>query len=318
MNRQLIVITGGVGYIGSYVTRALLSAGYLVVIIDDLSTGKTQNLPDGVHFFEGDFTEQKIWQEVMQLGEVECVIHLASKINAIESLSQKELYYREIVTKTKDLLSILARNKIQNIIYSSSAAVYGDAKILPTPENALLAPLNPYGEYKARAEKLIEDFVTSTLGKAVIFRYFNVCGGLPEVGVLPSIEDALLTKLRHAVLDHNDFTIFGKNYSTKDGTCQRDLIHVADISHAHLLALQNWERLAGFELINLGSGQSYSILEIVNTANQLFNNQIKIKIGNPRPGEIVTSVADISKAKRLISYQPIHSTLQNILQTSLV
>lgn len=312
-----VVVTGGAGYIGSYVCRELLRAGHEVIVIDDLSTGKEANLPKSVDFFVGDFTDLDVWQQLLVQNQPVVVVHLAAKIDANESVLNSELYIRENAGKTKDLLKIVKNAGISKFILASSAAVYGDAEIVPTPEDTELKPLNPYGQSKKLAEQLLLEF-TASGAKGVALRFFNVCGSLPYVKVYPGLDAALISSIKLSVYDPAKiFTIFGDDYPTPDGTCQRDFVHVADIAAAFSAVIDNWDDLENFEVINIGTGQPHSVMQVVKKAEEISGKQLNYQIAPPRGDEIVVSVADNAKMKELLGLQLKYSDLDTIIRSSL-
>lgn len=311
-----IVVTGGAGYIGSYVCRALLESGHKVLVIDDLSTGKQDNLPESVDFFAGDFTDEKIWRQLFG-QKVDVVIHLAGKIDATESVQQPELYIKENVDKTQQLLKILLASGVEGIIFASSAAVYGDAEKIPTPETSGLYPINPYGESKVLAEGALQEFA-SGVKKAVSLRFFNVAGTLPQVLIRPRLEAALISAIKKS-LDNPQFIlkVYGNNYQTIDGTCERDFVHVADIAAGFVAVINKWNQLSGFEAINIGTGQSHSVMEVIRKTEVITGRKINYQVAGPRAGEIVTSVADNTKMKQLLNLELSYSDLETIIKSSL-
>lgn len=312
-----ILVTGGAGYIGSYVCRALLQAGHQVIVLDDFSTGQQGNLPAGLKVCTGDFADANLWNKILVENKPDIVIHLAAKIDAAESISKSELYLTENATKVKKLLNLLEQSGITRVIFSSSAAVYGDNPEVPTSETALLAPLNPYGHSKQQAEEFLKQY-SQTGNSVVVLRYFNVCGSLPEIGIHPVNQTSLLAAIRIAA--HNPeqpFLLFGKDYPTPDGTCQRDLVHVADIAQAHLAIIEQWHGLTNFEVINIGTGQPYSVWEVLEKSSEIFGHAIPYRIVSRRPDEIVISVADNRKMRELLGLKLRYSDLESILKTSL-
>ncbi len=310
-----IVVTGGAGYIGSYVCRALLTAGHKLWVIDDLSTGRQENLPAEVDFFLADFADEKLWQQLSS-KDIDVVIHLAAKIDAAESVEKPELYLRENSEKTQQLLEILLGNHISGVVFASSAAVYGDAEQIPTPEHSDLKPLNPYGESKVLAEQALDDFAKSG-NKAIALRFFNVAGATPEVAVQPHLEAALISAIKKGLENPQvGLKVFGANYPTRDGSCERDFVHVADIALAFVAVIENWDSLNGFQAINIGTGQAHSVLGVVSRAEALLGKSIKFQIVEPRVDEIVVSVADNTKMKQLLQLQLRYSELDNILKSS--
>ncbi len=313
-----VVITGGLGYIGRHVVSVLKHSAVKVVIIDDLSNSDKTSLPSEVDFFEGDYANEDIWNQICSKYRIETVIHLAASVNSAESMIKPELYFENNTNKVKKLLEIILQHGISKIIFSSTAAVYGSADKIPVDENQQLHPTNPYGESKMQAEDLIKLCTEQTKLTAIVFRFFNAAGTNSGVNFLPKSKSTLLSQLK-SVLDNQlpRLTVYGDKFSTKDGTCVRDFVHVDDIAQACNLAMQKQDQLPSYIVYNIGSGTGFTIQAIIEMAAKLFNKEIPVYYDKPRQGEIIVSVASNAKIKQQLGLKFENSELENILKTSL-
>ncbi|QQS23307.1 UDP-glucose 4-epimerase GalE [bacterium] len=330
-----IVVTGGAGYIGSHVVRLLLDNGFDVVVIDDLSSGKQANLPPGftpgVNFFNGDFADGKIWQQIYAQGGAEAVVHLAASIDANESLSEREKYIENNFTKTQQLLDILQDlgrlgsgsaalpvnqpQPVKQLIFASTAAVYGATGSEPVMETAFLKPMNPYGESKVMAEQAINQ---ATQFKTVCLRFFNVAGTIDTIGVLPQNPHGLISQISAAAKDgQKEFLIYGDDYPTPDGTCIRDFVNPQDIARAILACVQQSGTLPQNAIFNVGTGHGYSVLQILNKAREVAGKPILSRVAARRDQEVPISICDNSLIKRTLNFELQNSDLDTILRTSL-
>ncbi len=323
---KAIVVTGGAGYIGAHVVNELLKAGFVPVVIDDLSTGSRNNLPVQAVLFEGDFADPLLWANIVQQYEVVAVAHLAAKIDATESLSQAERYLEINFQRTKILLEILEARKINKLVFASTAAVYGDSQTFPITEQTELKPLNPYGESKMLAEQAIVESSVKGL-QAIVLRFFNAAGTDPQSldrKIRPQIQHGLLQQLK-AVIDAREpvFAIYGDDYTTPDGTCIRDFVHVVDIARAVVLAVKTLltNHATKFGIFNVGSEQGHSIKQILQTAQHIVaeqNKTIPFTVAPRRDNEVAVSVADSSLIKTTLNFDLQYSDLETILRTSLL
>lgn len=319
---EVIVVTGGAGYIGSHTVDQLLKAGFSVVVIDDLSAGKLENLSNfSVTFKEGDFADVELWSRIVADHKVAGVVHLAGKIDAAESILEPEVYLQTNYEKTQQLLQILKDLDISNLVFASTAAVYGNNSDYPISDLAPLAPINPYGKSKMLAERAILD---SNL-KSVALRFFNVAGTDPELNILPQNPHGLLRKIK-AVIDGQEsvFSIYGDDYETIDGTCIRDFINVVDIARAIVCAVSalvfSIPQLNNYSVFNVGSGQGYSINQILEVAHKIAKEKgksIAVQTLPRRESEIPISVADNARIKTSLNFDLQYSDLETILRTSL-
>ncbi len=295
-----ILVTGGAGYIGSTATAILIERDYEVVVFDDLSTGHADSVDPRATLISASLLDPEALHDALTGCEV--VIHFAGKSLVSESVEKPELYHRVNVDGTQNLLSAMKVHGIEKMVFSSSAAIYGQPLENPITETALTSPTNPYG-----ASKLAIDKVITTSGiSAISLRYFNVAGAYksangwlaerhdPETHLIPNVLKAT---------EANPLKIFGTDWNTKDGTCIRDYVDVIDLIEAHILALGALKPHT-HEVINLGSGKGYSVHDVINTATKVLSRTIPVTASPRRAGDPATLVASIDKAKSLLGWQP--------------
>jgi UDP-glucose 4-epimerase len=318
MNQKLL-ITGGAGFIGSVLTAYLIDNGYEVVVVDDLSTGHSEAVGSRATLIQASIHNKSAIVEALK--GVETVIHCAAKSLVEESVVNPELYDQVNTAGTAVLLEAMAKAKVFNIIFSSTAAVYGDAKVQPIAENSLINPVNPYGQSKVKAENLISEFCATGLS-AITFRYFNVAGSYQSQSGRRFVEDHknethLIPKIMKSYLKDPDqlkVEIYGDDWPTADGSCVRDYLHVEDLAHAHLLALDALEKGAN-KVFNLGSGVGYSVLEVIAEIEKVIGIRLERIIAKPRPGDPAVLLADVDKAKDELGWVPGDNLSQIVLDS---
>ena len=318
MNQKLL-ITGGAGFIGSVLSAYLLDHGYEVVVVDDLSTGHSKTIDSRASFIQASILDKAALVEV--LAGVNTVIHCAAKSLVEESVSSPELYHQVNTEGTRVLLEAMSEAKVPNIIFSSTAAVYGDSKIQPILESSDINPVNPYGKSKIASERLISASCSNGFA-AITFRYFNVAGSYQSSTGQLHIEDHknethLIPKIMKNYIENKEkaqVKIYGDSWPTKDGSCIRDYLHVVDLAHAHLLALDAIK--AGInKVFNLGSGTGYSVFEVVNEIERVVGDKLNRAITPNRPGDPAVLLADIDKARKELGWIP-KANLNQIISDS--
>lgn len=315
--QQTILVTGGAGYIGAHTARQLLQSGYNVVIIDDLSTGQRENVPDAAIFVEGDFADPVLLKDVLVKHNITTVMHFAASIEVGESTEKPLEYFENNVTKTERLLHGMLSADVKQLIFSSTAAVYGLQKQIPIAETAATGPLDPYGHSKLIAEEIIRYHAQFAGLRAVIFRYFNAAGSDFDKQIYSSHQSHLIPRVIDAVQGRlSELEIFGNDYPTPDGTGVRDYVHVLDIANAHVAALQLLPDLQAPELFNIGTSRGYSVSEIISAAERLFNQPVPHKYVPRRPGDSPATVADNRKLREQLGFELQNSDLETILKTS--
>ena len=316
---QKLLITGGAGFIGSVITAYLLDHGYEVVVLDDLSTGHSKAIDSRASFIQASILDKPALVEA--LADVNTVIHCAAKSLVEESVSNPELYHQINTEGTRVLLEAMSESKVLNIVFSSSAAVYGDSKIQPIMESSEINPVNPYGKSKIEAERLISTFCSNGFA-AITFRYFNVTGSYQsstghlhiedhknETHLIPKIIKNYIKNMEKAQVE-----IYGDSWPTKDGSCIRDYLHVTDLAAAHLLALDALE-VGINKVFNLGSGSGYSVFEVVNEIEKVVEGKLSKVITPNRPGDPAVLLADIDKARKELGWIP-KANLNQIISDS--
>ena len=306
--KRKILITGGAGFIGSVISSYLLDNEYEVVVVDDLSTGNKGALDERATFFQGSILDKSFLTTA--LTSVDAVIHCAAKSIVEESVSKPNLYEQVNYQGTKVLLDVMSHVGINRIIFSSTAAVYGEAKTQPIPESAALSALNPYGESKIQCEEEIERKVADGLA-AITFRYFNVAGSYKnnlgkvffenhenESHLIPKILNKLNKGDKEITVD-----VYGDKWQTPDGSCIRDYLHIKDLAHAHLLALNKLTK-SEHQIINLGSGKGNSVFEVIDQIDKSVGVKLNRNICPARSADPAVLLADIDKAKEILGWQP--------------
>lgn len=312
-----ILVTGGAGYIGSHLVRQLLAAGFKVTVIDNLSTGRRENVPDQASFVEGDLADLNLLRDLFAGGNFEAVCHMAASIEVEESVSQPGKYYDNNVTNMGKLLLAMHEAGVKNIIFSSSAAVYGEQKEIPISETAPLLPNNPYGATKMLGEQMIKYFTEFAGLRAVVFRYFNACGCDYDGKIKATHQSHLVPIVLQVASGQRPYILVnGNDYETFDGTCVRDYVHVLDIATAHVLALDKINQGENFRVFNIGTGKGLSVLQIINSAAETLNRIIPMEIGPRRAGDAAATVANHSKITRELGFTPQHSDVATIISTS--
>jgi UDP-glucose 4-epimerase len=299
-----VLVTGGTGYIGSTAVEILLGQGFEISILDDCSMGHADTVPAGVRFIQGSLLNAA--EVADALTGCNAVMHFAGKSLVGESVEKPDLYHSVNVDGTRILLDEMRKQSITKIVFSSSAATYGEPKVVPILETAETNPTNPYGATKLAIDHMITKEAKEHGISAASLRYFNVAGALkadrgwlaerhnPETHLIPNV-------LRST--QANPVKIFGTDWPTADGTCIRDYVHVIDLIDAHIKAL-NSLGAAGHEIYNLGSGSGYSVREVVKAASDAIGHQIPFVDSPRRAGDPAVLIADISKAKRMLAWEP--------------
>ncbi|MCU7490818.1 MAG: UDP-glucose 4-epimerase GalE [Bacteroidota bacterium] len=302
-----VLVTGGAGYIGSHVVRMLLKQGHSVVIIDNLSRGHIEAVPEGVKFEEVNLLDYDGLKTAVSRHGIDACIHFAAFAYVGESVENPGLYYVNNVTGSINLIRALNENNIKKIVFSSTCSLYGNPEHVPISEKEKLNPINPYAKTKYFIEQVLSDFDSSFGVKYAALRYFNAAGadfeGIigeshePEPHLIPIVLQAALGK-REKVM------IFGDDYPTEDGTCIRDYIHVYDLADAHIKALEYLNKGNGSTIINLGTGTGYSVKEIIESARRITGREIKAVISARRPGDPAILIADNKKAREVLQWIP--------------
>ena len=315
-----ILVSGGAGYIGSHTCLSLLEAGYNITVIDDLSTGYKKLLPKKVEFIKANINDIKKINKLFQKKKYDALLHFAAFIKAEESVKHPEKYYNNNTINSEILIENCVKNGLKNIIFSSTAAVYGNSKKKYVKGTDSLKPLNPYGYSKFLTEKKLIQMQKDKKINYIILRYFNVAGSdkLLRSGLI-SKEPTHLIKIasQAAVSKKGLVTIFGNDYNTPDKTPVRDYIHVSDLSELHVKSLQYLLIKKQSTILNCGYGKGYSVKEVLNTMNKISKKTIKIKYGERRPGDSASLVSDVSKLMKTLKWKPKYNDLSLILKSTI-
>jgi UDP-glucose 4-epimerase len=312
----MILVTGGAGYIGSVMVELLRERGEGVVILDSLSRGHSAAVPRDVPFYQGNIGDRELVARIAREHEIEACIHFAALAYVGESVTDPALYFENNVGQGIALLDALIKAGVRRLVFSSTCATYGEPQQIPISEDHPQHPTSPYGWSKLFMERIMESYDTAYGLKFVALRYFNAAGATGERGEQHEPESHLVPNVLAAARGEKPaVSVFGNNYPTPDGTPVRDYIHVSDLGAAHVLALEYLRRGGASERVNLGNGQGYSVLEVIETARQVTGRPIDIRIEPPRPGDPSHLVANAQKARTLLGWQPAFPDLASIIRT---
>lgn len=315
-----VLVTGGAGYIGSHMVQALVEAGESVVVIDNLSTGFSQFLPQGVPLFIGDAGDENLVEGVIAAHGVESVIHFAGSVVVPESMRDPLAYYRNNTMTTRSLLNATVKSGVRRFIFSSTAAVYGNPDQVPVSESAPTRPLSPYGSSKLMAEIMLHDTASAHGMNYVALRYFNVAGADPQARMgLATVGATHLLKIavEAATGQRAKIDVFGTDYPTPDGSCIRDFIHVTDLAQAHRAALSYLRGGGASITLNCGYGRGYSVLETIEAVRKVSGRNFAVQYGPRRPGDIMTMIADTSRMRSTLDWTPQYDDLETIARHAL-
>ena len=312
-----ILVLGGAGYIGSHAVYQLIDQGHEVVVIDNLQTGHRKAIHPMAHFYLGDIRNREFMRSVFEKEKIEAIMHFAANSLVGESMIEPLKYFDNNVYGTQIVLEMMKEYGVKFIVFSSTAAVYGEQEVMPISENAVTLPTNTYGETKLAMEKMMAWCEKAFDLKYVSLRYFNVAGARedgqidedhnPETHLIPVVLEADLGK-RPAI------TVFGEDYDTPDGTCIRDYIHVEDLIAAHILALQYLQNGGESNIFNLGSSQGFSVKEIIETAKEVTGINMPVQVGERRAGDPSTLIASSEKARQILGWNPKKTSINQIIR----
>ncbi len=314
-----ILVLGGAGYIGSHTVYELIDAGRDVVIADNLETGHIEAVHPKAKFYQGDIRNREFIDSVFESEQIDGVIHFAANSLVGESMTNPLKYYDNNLCGTKVLLESMVAHGIDKIVFSSTAATYGEPECVPILETDKTEPTNCYGETKLSMEKMFK-----WVGKAhglrfVSLRYFNACGAhvSGKIGEAHNPESHLIPLILQVPNGQRDFiSIFGDDYDTKDGTCIRDYIHVTDLAQAHILAMNYLMDGGESNIFNLGNGVGFTVKEVIDTARKVTGHPIPAKITPRRAGDPAQLIASSEKAKNVLGWHPEHADLEEIIATA--
>ena len=318
-NNNNILITGGAGYIGSHVCHLLIDQGYKVTCIDNLITGNKELLPKEVILKEFDIAEEEKVSNLIKSNNFDLVMHFAGLIRVDESVKEPEKYREYNYTKAKTFLKTCFENNLKKIIFSSTAAIYGNPTKEIVSEEDPLEPLNPYASSKLELENFIKFSSKEFNSKYIILRYFNVAGADSKMrtGLISEYSSHLIKVASEAAVGKRDKVIInGDDYDTKDGTAVRDYIHVSDLANIHLISARHLIDNGQSDIFNCGYGKGFSVKEVLNNFNEILDNKINYELGPRRPGDSKLVVANADKFKKTFSWIPKHNDLKLTLKSA--
>jgi UDP-glucose 4-epimerase len=310
-----ILVTGGAGYIGSHAVKALLNAGHDVVVYDNLSHGSEMAIDPRARFVRGSTLDLTQTATVLRLFSIEAVLHFAAFIEVAESMTEPGKYFENNTTGTLHLLEAMKKENCRQIVFSSTAAVYGTPRCIPIPEIEVCRPINPYGRSKWMSEMMIQDYCQLHGFSAAILRYFNVAGAWPtgEIGEDHQPETHLIPRILKASLSgEGKISIYGTRLPTSDGTCIRDYVHVVDLVEAHLLALDKLKP-GNCEIFNVGSESGFSVRQVITACEKVTGRKLLIEEHAPRAGDPVELVASSEKIRRVLGWKRKYPDLEQII-----
>ena len=314
-----ILVLGGAGYIGSHTVYALCEAGREVVVVDNLETGHAESVHPDAKFYQGDISDKAFIADVFKKEDISAVIHFAAYSLVGESVGKPLKYYENNLCKTRDFLEVMVENGVNKIVFSSTAATYGEPERVPIMEDDRTEPTTPYGETKLAMEKMFKWTANAYGIRYVSLRYFNACGAhvSGQIGEAHNPESHLIPLILQVPNGQREFiSIFGNDYPTPDGTCIRDYIHVTDLAMAHILAVDYLEKGGASDIFNLGNGDGFSVKEVVETARKVTGHPIPAKEVARRAGDPAQLIASSEKAKTVLGWNPKQDSLEEIISTA--
>jgi len=315
----MILVCGGAGYIGSHTVYELIDKGEDVVIVDNLETGHIEAVHPKAKFYKVDIRDEEALDKVFKENEITEVIHFAANSLVGESMTNPLKYYNNNVHGTEILLKVMVANDVKRIVFSSTAATYGDVKVMPITEETATSPTNAYGETKLSMEKMIRWTDIAHGMKFVALRYFNVAGAHPNgiIGEDHNPETHLIPLILQVPLGQREFiSIFGDDYETEDGTCIRDYIHVIDLANAHIKAVEYLRGGNESNVFNLGNGNGFSVKEMIDAARKVTGHEIPAKICERRAGDPAKLIASSLKAKNILNWEPKYMDVEEVISSA--
>jgi UDP-glucose 4-epimerase len=311
-----VLVTGGAGYIGSVVNEELLRAGHEIVVYDNLSKGNRGAVPESAEFVKGDLLDEDLLREILTIRKIDAVVHMAAFSQVGESVQQPQKYYENNLNASIVLLNAMTHSNVNRIVFSSTAAVYGEPLKQPIEEKDPTNPTNPYGESKLAFERALHWYQNAYGIRYTSLRYFNAAGASDNCGEVHNPETHLIPlvlQVAAGTIPHLD--VYGDDYSTRDGTCVRDYIHVIDLARAHVIALDKMDEQSG--IFNLGCGGSgYSVLEVIRTAERVSQHEIPFQVVKRRPGDPAVLIASSDKIKQQLGWNPQYQDLALIIESA--
>ncbi|MGE4273857.1 MAG: UDP-glucose 4-epimerase GalE [Desulfitobacterium sp.] len=314
-----ILVSGGAGYIGSHTVQALSKAGYEPVVLDSLITGHRKAVSEDIPFYQGDIADDGLVSNIIKKENVSATIHFAARSLVGESVQKPDLYFEENVAKTNRFMSTLLKSGVSKVVFSSTAATYGNPEVIPIAEESKTEPINPYGASKLMIEQSLYWLEQAYGLKWVALRYFNAAGAALDgsLGEDHTTETHLIPLILKTALGQREaISIFGTDYSTPDGTCIRDYIHVLDLAEAHIRALEALDQGVACGAYNVGTGAGYSVREVVNIAKRVAGIDIPVVEAPRRAGDPDILVAKVDKIQKMLGWRARYSDLETIISSA--
>ncbi len=313
-----ILVTGGAGYIGSFMVKQLLEKGNEVVVADSLERGHKEAIDKRAKLYEGNLLDKEFVRKLFSENKFDGVIHFAGFISMEESVENPYIYFQNNIFSSLNVMEEMAKTKTDNFIFSSTAGVYGNPVKTPIPEDHPKNPENPYGESKLIIEKLMNWYQKTKGLSCIALRYFNASGASLDasLGEQHNPETHIIPNIINAILENRTFKLFGTDYKTKDGTCVRDYIHVLDLVDAHILAIEKLSKDKGMYAYNVGTGNGYSNKEVIEAIKRISGRNLNVEESPRRPGDANELVADVTKIKTELMFNPKHSDLDTIISSA--
>ncbi|CAH1764726.1 18680_t:CDS:1 [Entrophospora sp. SA101] len=315
-----VLICGGAGYIGSHIVREFTSyPSYEIIILDNFSKGHLESIPESIKYEKGDICDKESLDKIFEKHRPNAVMHFCASIEVGESVENPLKYYENNVVGTIYLLQTMKKYDVKYFIFSSTAAIFGNPEFTPIPDDAKTLPINPYGDTKLTVEKILDWSEKADGIKYVCLRYFNACGAHEsgEIGEDHDPESHLIPLILQVALGRREqIKIFGNDYDTRDGTCIRDYIHVTDLATAHIKALEYLVKENQSQKFNLGSGEGYSVKEVIEAARKVTNHPIPAKVESRRPGDPAILIAGSERAEKILGWKRKYTTIEKIVETA--
>lgn len=315
-----VLVSGGAGYIGSHMAHALCDAGERVVVVDDLSTGQRAAAPEAATFITADIADQARMADVLRQHQVTAIAHFAARIVVPDSVADPLGYYLANTVKTRALIETAVAGGIRHFIFSSTAAVYGDAGDGAVDEDAPLAPVSPYGRSKLMSEWMLQDAARAHGLKYAALRYFNVAGADPQGRTgqsTPNATHLIKVACQTALGKRDQLQVFGTDYPTADGSCIRDYIHVTDLAQAHVQALRHLRNGGESFVANCGYGRGLSVLEVIRAVERITGRPLPVETAPRRAGDPARIVASTARIQSLLDWRPLHDSIDEIVGSAL-
>lgn len=315
----MILVCGGAGYIGSHMVYRLIEDGEEVCVVDNLSTGFEKAVHKEAKFYKGDIRDDELMDQIFSENSIESVVHFAASSQVGESVQKPLMYYDNNVNASLQLVKSMVRNNVYNIVFSSTAAIFGNVEEMPITEDIPKNPTSPYGETKLAIEKMLDWTSRVTDLNYVALRYFNVAGAhhTSEIGEAHNPETHLIPIVLQVGLGQRDkIFIFGDDYNTKDGTCVRDYIHVEDLADAHVLSLKYLKEEKKSNVFNLGNGEGFSVKEIIESSRKVTDKEIPAEMADRRPGDPDNLIASSERIKAVLGWEPKYTNVEDIIDSA--